>query len=57
MKPSTLTHHLVSPRVVPSLLLNPTNVVALCYACHPDVDTPEWVEGKDYVPTVHVVSV
>lgn len=50
--PSTLVHHLLSPRNRPDLFTEPTNLCALCAHCHPDSEgTPEWVEGKDYVKT------
>lgn len=48
-----LLHHLVSPRVNPALFLVPSNVIALCDRCHPpDEGTPDWIEGRDYVPSV-----
>ena len=56
--PSTLVHHLQSPRVRPDLFVDPKNVVALCEHCHlPDEGTPWWVEGKDYVKTVFRISI
>ena len=33
-----LTHHLLSPRQHPALLLSPKNVVALCRSHHPDTE-------------------
>ncbi|MGA2647815.1 MAG: hypothetical protein ABSF15_24205 [Candidatus Sulfotelmatobacter sp.] len=52
---STVVHHLISPRVRVDLMFTPSNVVALCSACHPggECGTPEWVEGRDYVKTVY----
>jgi len=53
MRPAALVHHLISPRVLPSGLLDPANVVALCRSCHPDTEgTPHWRSGKDFFPTV-----
>jgi len=50
---ATLIHHLLSPRKRPDLFLDPKNVVALCAHCHPpDEGTPDWVAGRDYVPSV-----
>jgi 5-methylcytosine-specific restriction endonuclease McrA len=50
--PSSLVHHLISPRQRPELFLVPSNLVCLCEQCHPDAEgTPDWVEGKDYVKT------
>jgi hypothetical protein len=49
---SKLVHHLVSPRVLPALFVDPTNVVALCENCHPTSEgTPLWRVGIDYVAT------
>jgi hypothetical protein len=50
---STDVHHLISPRVDPSLFMSPLNVCALCKDCHPAgvAGTPDWCEGKDYVAT------
>jgi hypothetical protein len=57
MNPSTLTHHLISPKIAPSRLCDPTNVCALCAGCHPKTDTPFWREDKDFVPTVYSLSI
>jgi hypothetical protein len=56
MRLSTLTHHLISPRVAPDRLLDPTNLVALCARCHPREDTPNWKPGIDFVPTEFSIS-
>jgi hypothetical protein len=51
--PSTLVHHLQSPRSRPELFLSVKNLVALCDSCHvPDDGTPEWVEGVHFVKTI-----
>lgn len=53
MRPATLVHHLVSPRLLPTGLLDPANVCALCAGCHPpDEGTPHWKPGTDFTPTV-----
>jgi hypothetical protein len=50
---SVILHHLISPRQNADLMYVPKNLVALCTPHHPDSPgTPEWVEGKDFVPTV-----
>jgi 5-methylcytosine-specific restriction endonuclease McrA len=49
---AALVHHLIAPQERPELFLQPTNLVALCFSCHPDTPgTPNWVVGKDYVET------
>jgi hypothetical protein len=49
---ATLVHHLVSPRVDPTLFLVASNLVCLCNSCHPPDDgTPWWKVGVDYVET------
>lgn len=47
-------HHLISPRHRPDLFLEPTNVLALCFNCHPggEEGTPLWREGLDYVKSI-----
>jgi len=46
-------HHIWSPRVRPDLAYEPLNVCGVCRDHHPSSEgTPEWVAGKDYVPTV-----
>jgi hypothetical protein len=51
--PSTILHHLISPRVKPELFLDPHNVVALCEHCHPpDEGTPDWIAGRDFVVSI-----
>ena len=48
-----IVHHLISPRRDPSKMYSYTNCVGLCRQCHPnDEGTPDWIAGKDYVPTV-----
>lgn len=48
-----ILHHLISPRKRPDLMFDPHNVVAVCENCHPpDEGTPDWIEGRDYVPSV-----
>jgi hypothetical protein len=54
-RPSSVVHHLKSPRLYPDLMFVPSNVVALCPRCHPggEVGTPDWREGKDFVKTIY----
>lgn len=50
--PSTLVHHLQSPRHRPDLFLEPKNLCCLCDSCHvPDDGTPTWRENVEFVPT------
>lgn len=46
---STLVHHRVSPRQDPKLFFEPTNLVALCDACHTDSEGDP--KGVKYVAT------
>ena len=50
--PSTLVHHLISPRTDPTRFLRLENVLALCAECHPPTEgSPNWREGSDYIPS------
>jgi 5-methylcytosine-specific restriction endonuclease McrA len=52
--PSTMTHHIVSPRQRPDLFYVASNLICLCDQCHNDSEGTEgiWEEGRDYVATV-----
>ena len=57
-KPGSELHHLKEP-TTPAEFFDPKNCISLCPHHHPGgrAGTPEWTEGKDYVPTVwHDVS-
>jgi hypothetical protein len=57
MRPSALVHHIVSPRMAPARLLDPTNCACLCRQCHPVTEgTVNWVAGIDFVPTSYSIS-
>lgn len=55
---STTVHHLISPRTRPDLFLVASNNVAVCTPHHPiNTDTPEWVEGVDFVKTKYEITI
>ena len=50
--PSTLVHHIISPRQDETRFLRLENLLALCSECHPPTEgSPNWREGIDYIPT------
>ncbi len=50
--PTEIVHHLISPRQDPSKMYTFSNCAGLCHQCHPpDEGTPDWIPGRDYVPT------
>lgn len=52
-RPSTMVHHIRSPRTAPELFTTPENTIALCANCHPggQEGTEHWEVGKDFVAT------
>ena len=50
--PSSVVHHLISPRQRPDLFTDPRAVTCLCPTCHDASEgTPTWRPGVDFVPT------
>jgi len=63
MSPSRICHHRLSPWRRRDLFLSVydengvSQLIALCMAHHPDVDTPDWIEGKDFCRTEFQLSI
>ena len=55
-EPSYLVHHLRGIHAASELRLDPSNLVCLCRAHHPDYDTPDWQVSVDYAPTESSVT-
>ena len=56
--PAALVHHMIGPMARPDLMFaifdpitKKSHLVCLCKDHHPDTDTPEWTEGKDFSRT------
>jgi hypothetical protein len=48
--PTSVIHHLRSPREYPEGMFKASNVISLCARHHPPLEgTPDWREGVDFV--------